>query len=62
MRSNQLADRHEGQGGTTENKNEFGFSAIHVIPAEFHQLLIRVGMLTLDNSSGQSWDFEDESK
>lgn len=66
LQTNQTCDRHEGQIGMTETRNDFG-SSTHSnyssrVPTFIEAITTgasSLGMLTLDNSSGHSVDFED---
>lgn len=69
LQTNQACDRHEGQIGMTEAGNEFGFtshsnysSRVPIFIEAITTGASSLGMLTLDNSSGHSVDFEDGSK
>lgn len=69
LQTNQPCDRHESQIGTTETGNEF-VSSTHSnyssrVPTFIEAITTgasSLGMLTLDNCSGHSVDFEDGSK
>ncbi|KAI5639456.1 hypothetical protein M9H77_00597 [Catharanthus roseus] len=66
LRSNQPSDRNAGQVGTSQNRNEFGYSSYSSrVPSFIDPVTTgtsNLGMTFFDISSGHSGDFDDGSK